>query len=184
MLVYARIYSKLVMMATVFFMLTSIEYLLLIHPLFVKMNELKYERQRLQRTLTVSQHKKDAMEHLRQELDILIKQHEIFIRALGHQDNGSHLLETISGMASHLALSLDSLSPMREKKHQFYMELPVKISLLGEYHQLLMFLNQLNANAFVFNWSYLDVTSLLEQTHDALKLKMIISLHHKIKEGC
>ncbi len=105
------------------------------NSLVKKQNELKAEFEKLQRMASNLSAYQNQLEVMQERFGNMLKQ-------LPTQNEMPGLLEDISktGIASGLTFELFAPSP--EIKHDFYIELPIQIIVVGNYHQLAIFLSR------------------------------------------
>ena len=62
------------------------------------------------------------------------------------------LLDDISKTGTESGLIFESFVPLPEVQHDFYVELPMKITVLGNYFQLTQFMNRVACMSRIVTW--------------------------------
>ncbi|MGC1183473.1 type 4a pilus biogenesis protein PilO [Legionella sp.] len=79
----------------------------------------------------------------RQQLQIINDRYTSMFKLLLIKNEMPYLLEELSKRGVDCGLKLELFAPQPEVAHDFYVELPIKISLIGSYFQLAVFLSQI-----------------------------------------
>ena len=61
------------------------------------------------------------------------------------------LLESVSDLAKDSGLTVKSFTPRAESKRQFYSEIPVDVSMKGNFHQMEIFLDEISRISRIVN---------------------------------
>lgn len=91
------------------------------------------------------------------------------------------LLAEITQIGLASGLSFELLTPLAEVEHDFYIELPVKVSVFANYYQLLGFIHQLyNLDKIVTVHDFVLRVDLKKKMKDQLHMDMTLNLyrHH------
>jgi len=79
-------------------------------------------------------HQASNIAHYEQQLTQIKKNIEILARQLPNKKEEAHLLEAVSQHAAASGLQLIGIKPQPEAYKGFYFELPLQISLIGDFH--------------------------------------------------
>ena len=123
-------------------LLIGLGYWLIIKPNFDQYNTLAIEEISLKSDFELKQTQASSLDAYRNQLQIMQERFGNMLKQLPTQNEMPGLLEDISktGLASGLAFEL--FAPMPEVQHDFYIELPIKIAVVGNYHQFAVFLSR------------------------------------------
>ena len=78
----------------------------------------------------------------RNQMAIMEERFGTMLKQLPTQNEMPGLLEDISKTGIASGLTFQSFTPMPEIQHDFYIELPIKIAVNGNYHQIAIFLSR------------------------------------------
>ena len=117
-------------------------YYLFIGPTIEKYNTLVVQETKLKVEFEGLQQKATNLDAYRNQMKIMNERFGAMLRQLPTQNEMPGLLEDISktGIASGLTFVLFAPSP--EILHDFYIELPIQMIVIGNYHQLAVFLSR------------------------------------------
>ena len=117
-------------------------YYLFIGPSIEKYNTLVVQETKLKVEFEGLQQKATNLDAYRNQMKIMNERFGAMLRQLPTQNEMPGLLEDISktGIASGLTFVLFAPSP--EILHDFYIELPIQMIVIGNYHQLAVFLSR------------------------------------------
>ncbi|WP_131780946.1 type 4a pilus biogenesis protein PilO [Legionella gresilensis] len=76
------------------------------------------------------------------QLQVMKERFGAMLKQLPAENEMPGLLEDISKTGIASGLTFDSFAPQTEVKHDFYIELPIKIAVVGNYHQLAVFVSR------------------------------------------
>ncbi len=118
------------------------------------------------------QHQASNLDEYKRQLKEIKKTFGTLLRQLPEKTEVPGLLEDISntGVASGLEIRL--FKPLPEKKKEFYAELPIKISVVGNYHQLATFVSHVSGLSRIVTLHDFTIKELSEKA-DAGKSKKI-----------
>ncbi|WP_133129776.1 type 4a pilus biogenesis protein PilO [Legionella yabuuchiae] len=103
---------------------------------------LQQQEQELRTEFERTQHKAANLRAYRNQMEIMEGRFGMMLKQLPLKHEMPGLLEDISRMGLSSGLTFELFAPMPEIQHDFYIELPIKISVVGNYHQLAVFLSR------------------------------------------
>lgn len=118
-------------------------YWLIIHGRFTTYQQLLQEEMNLKATFETKQRQASSLADYRQQSRILHDNFTIMLKQLPENNEMPGLLPDISNAAVAAGLKVALFSPQPDVVHDFYVVLPIKISLVGSYSQLAAFLRQI-----------------------------------------
>jgi type IV pilus assembly protein PilO len=117
-------------------------YWLIIKDNFEKYDRLKSQEVKLKADFESKQRQVYNMVEYRQQLQTLNDRFASMLKQLPAKNEMPGLLEEISKTGVTSGLKFELFAPQPEITHDFYVELPIKISVTGSYFQLAMFLSR------------------------------------------
>ncbi|PWY57457.1 pilus assembly protein PilO [Legionella qingyii] len=123
-------------------LIVALGYWLIIKDNFTQFDQLQAQEVTLKADFERKQRQLINLPAYRQQLQIMMGRFAEMLKQLPEKNQMPGLLETISktGVASGLRFEL--FAPQPEVMHDFYIELPIKISVVGTYFQLAMFISR------------------------------------------
>lgn len=88
------------------------------------------------------QHLASNLQAYREQMKIMTERFGNMLKRLPTKNEMPSLLEDISKTGIASGLTFDLFAPEPEKLHDFYVELPIQISVIGNYHQVAIFLSR------------------------------------------
>lgn len=104
---------------------------------------LKSEEQILKNTLNTRQQQAADLQAYRQQMNQINTQFALMLKMLPAKNEMPDLLDYISRKGLSLGLKFELFAPQTEIIHDFYIELPIKIALVGTYMQLASFVSEI-----------------------------------------
>jgi len=134
---------KLGLVGVVFLMLTGLGYWLMVKPNFDEYARLKNQELGLRSDFELKQFQASNLMDYKYQLVLMQERFGKMLKQLPTKNEMPGILEDISktGVASGLIFNL--FAPMPEVVHDFYIELPIKIAVVGNYHQFAIFLSRI-----------------------------------------
>jgi len=134
---------KLGLVGVVFLMLTGLGYWLMVKPNFDEYANLKNQELGLRSDFELKQFQASNLMDYKHQLLLMQERFGKMLKQLPTKNEMPGILEDISktGVASGLVFNL--FAPMPEVVHDFYIELPIKIAVVGNYHQFAIFLSRI-----------------------------------------
>lgn len=117
-------------------------YQLIIKPNIKQYNTLTQNEEDLKHEFEQVQHLASSLEAYREQVKIMTERFGNMLKQLPTKNEMPSLLEEISKTGISSGLTFDLFAPAPEIMHDFYIELPIKISVVGNYHQLAIFLSR------------------------------------------
>lgn len=138
-------WPNLIKIAVVIFLsllLIGVGYWLIAKGNFEQYDTLKVQENTLKSDFELKQRQASNLQAYRNQMTIMEERFGNMLKQLPTQNEMPGLLEDISktGIASGLAFEL--FAPLPEVPHDFYIELPIKIKVVGNYHQFAVFLSR------------------------------------------
>ncbi|KTC79010.1 type 4a pilus biogenesis protein PilO [Legionella cherrii] len=133
---------KICVLLGVSFLIIALGYWLIIQDNFTQYSKLEGQEATLKTDFQNKQRQLYNLPAFREQLQIMKERFVLMLKQLPEKNEMPGLLEEISktGVASGLRFEL--FAPQPEVMHDFYVELPIKISVVGTYFQLAMFISR------------------------------------------
>ena len=134
---------KLGMVIFLSLLLIGLGYWLFVKSNFDEYNTLKQQEVTLRSDFELKQYQASNLVDYRNQMTLMQERFGNMLRQLPTENEMPGLLEDISrtGVASGLIFVL--FAPMPEVRHDFYIELPIKIAVVGNYHEFAVFLSRI-----------------------------------------
>ena len=135
---------KIGVTGVLFAIVLGLGYWLIVGSYFDQYDLLLAEEAKLKTEFEMKQHQAANLDAYRNQMLIMEERFGDMLKQLPTQNEMPGLLEDISktGIASGLIFEL--FAPLPEVKHDFYIELPIKIVVLGNFHQFAVFLSRVS----------------------------------------
>lgn len=117
-------------------------YWVLVMPNFEQYNTLLTQEKTLKTQFEYKQQQAVNLQSYKNQLDIMKERFGNMLKQLPAQNEMPGLLEDISKTGIESGLTFELFAPMPEIVHDFYIELPISIKVIGNYHQLALFLSR------------------------------------------
>ena len=133
---------KIGVVITLSLLLIGMGYWLIVEANFEQYNTLKAQEVTLRSEFELKQHQASNLQSYRNQM---IKMQERFgnmLKQLPTQNEMPGLLEDISKTGIASGLTFELFAPLPEVQHDFYIELPIKTIVVGNYHQFAVFLSR------------------------------------------
>lgn len=123
-------------------LIIGLGYWAIIKSNFEQLDSLQAQEVTLKTEFETKQHEAANLQAYRNQLELMNERFGAMLKQLPAKNEMPGLLEEISktGVASGLRFEL--FAPQAELKHDFYIELPIKITVVGTYMQLAIFLSR------------------------------------------
>ncbi|AWN73752.1 type 4a pilus biogenesis protein PilO [Legionella anisa] len=133
---------KICVLIGVSILIIALGYWLIIQDNFTQFNSLKGQEATLKTDFENKQRQLFNLPAYRLQLQVMMERFALMLKQLPEKNQMPGLLEDISktGVASGLRFEL--FAPQPEVVHDFYVERPIKISVVGTYFQLAMFISR------------------------------------------
>jgi type IV pilus assembly protein PilO len=139
------------------FLVIALGYWLILQDHFSEFNQLKHQEIFLKRDFETKQRQLYHLPAYHEQLRIIEGRFASVLKQLSAQNKMPGLLEELSKTGVASGLKFELFAPQHEVIRDFYVELPIKISVTGNYFQLARFLSQV---ADMKRWVTLDDLSI------------------------
>lgn len=126
---------KLVAMLLVFIAILGVVYYYDTMPQREKLAKAEQKEQELKSSFEIKQKKAANLDALKQQMQEMEQSFGDMLRQLPNQTEVAGLLVDISQTGLAAGLEFELFKPGKEQPAEFYAELPIEISVLGDYHQ-------------------------------------------------
>jgi len=123
-------------------LIIALGYWLIIQDSFAKYDRLKTQEKTLKEDFESKQRRVINLVEYRQQLKDLNDHFNLMLKKLPAKNEMPGLLEEISKTGVTSGLKFELFAPQPEVPHDFYVELPIKIAVVGSYFQLAKFLSR------------------------------------------
>lgn len=123
-------------------LIIAMGYWLIIEDNFTQFDKLKGQETTLKADFENKQRQLYNLPAYRQQLQIMTENFALMLKQLPEKNQMPGLLEEISKTGVASGLKFELFAPQPEIVHDFYIELPIKISVVGTYFQLAMFISR------------------------------------------
>lgn len=120
----------------------ALGYWVLIKPNLETLETLKQQEVNLKSEFELKQHQAANLQKLRNQLQLMQEKFGAMLKRLPSKHEMPGLLEDISKTGITSGLKFELFAPQGEVEHDFYIEQPIKIQVVGNYHQLAIFLSR------------------------------------------
>lgn len=173
---------KYFLLALLLLVVPGIGYWLVIKPNFEKYDTLRTQEVTLKAIFENKQQQTANLNMYKNQLQIMNERFAQMIKQLPVQTEMPAMLEDISktGVASGLAFEL--FAPMPEIAHDFYYELPINITVIGNYHQFALFLSRIVEMSRIVTLHDFDIVAApddktLLYSRDLLRMKIMAKIY-------
>ncbi|AHE66710.1 type 4a pilus biogenesis protein PilO [Legionella oakridgensis] len=136
---------KIGVIAFLSILVVGMGYWLIIKSNFEQYEQLKEKEVSLKQEFELKQHQASNLQAYRNQMQIMQERFGNMLKQLPTQNEMPGLLEDISKTGIASGLTFELFAPQPEVQHDFYIELPIKITVVGNYHQLAVFLSRVAA---------------------------------------
>ncbi len=133
---------KICVLLGVSILIIALGYWLIIQDNFTQFNQLEGQEATLKTDFENKQRQLFNLPAYRQQLQIMTERFALMLKQLPEKNQMPGLLEEISKTGVASGLKFELFAPQPEVMHDFYVELPIKISVVGTYFQLAMFISR------------------------------------------
>ncbi|MFC3908429.1 type 4a pilus biogenesis protein PilO [Legionella dresdenensis] len=134
---------KYIMAGLVAAAVIGLGYWLFIKPNFEQYDSLLAQQETLKQDFERKQQQAANLQAYKNQLQIMNERFGNMLKQLPAQNEMPGLLEDISKTGVASGLTFERFAPEPEVKHDFYIELPIKIAVIGNYHELAVFLSRI-----------------------------------------
>ena len=143
-------------------LIIALGYWLIIRENFLEFDRLHAQEATLKADLENKQRQLYNLPEFKAQLQMLQDRFVLLLKQLPEKNEMPGLLEEISKTGVTSGLKFNLFAPQPEVMHDFYLELPIKISVVGNYFQLAMFISrvaQMNRIVTLHDFSIEGVSS-------------------------
>lgn len=151
---------KVILFLIIFFLVLGFGYWFFISPNFEQLANLQAEEVTLRQQFEDKQHQASALPAYQKQLRTINETFSNALKQLPPENEMPALLEDISKTGIATGLNFELFAPQTEIIHDFYIELPIKIRVVGTYDQLAIFLSRVaelsrivTFHDFVISWA-------------------------------
>lgn len=169
---------KLGVIAGVSLLIIALGYWLIVKSNFEQFDTLKAREVTLRQDFETKQHQASNLQAYRNQLQLMNERFGTMLRQLPAKNEMPGLLEEISKTGVASGLKFELFAPQPEVEHDFYIELPIKITVVGTYMQLAVFLSrvaEMNRIVTLHEFSIQGVSSKDNKTFSEDELVMNIT---------
>ena len=123
------------------FLIIALGYWLIVKSSFDDYSNLQSQEITLKKDFELKQHQASNLQAYRMQMTEMKDRFGNMLKQLPTQNEMPGLLEDISKTGIASGLSFQLFAPMPEVLHDFYIEVPIKIIVVGNYHQFAVFLS-------------------------------------------
>lgn len=113
----------------------------LVKPNFEQLDTLQAQEVSLRNDFEIKQKQASNLQAYRNQLQLMNERFGTMLKLLPAKNEMPGLLEEISKTGIATGLKFELFAPQQEVMHDFYIELPIKITVVGTYMQLALFLS-------------------------------------------
>lgn len=130
-------WQKIVILAVLVFLIGGVFYWKIYTPKQTEIKSLTDEKNRLEREIQQLLTMQAKLEDLQKEVLLLEEQLQELVALLPDHEQMAELIISIEGLATQTGLEVLTFDPQPEVMHEdFYGEAPVKLRIMGSYHEL------------------------------------------------
>jgi type IV pilus assembly protein PilO len=133
---------KIAAVAGIGLIIIALGYWLIIKSNFEQFDTLQSQEVTLKSDFETKQHEAVNLQAYRNQLELMNDRFGTMLKQLPAKNEMPGLLEEISKTGVTSGLKFELFAPQAEVNHDFYVELPIKISVVGTYMQLAVFLSR------------------------------------------
>jgi len=182
-------YMQAIVIGLVAFIIIVLAYWFVGRGQFDRLSGVKSEEASLKQQLEVKHHTLARLEQLQVHTLVLQKTFQQIINSLPDQTQVPALLEQISKFGTTNGLSFKLLRPLKKQYQDYYAEIPIKIVVVGGYHQVANFISDIaGADHFVSFHEFIIQNEALnkqlkDKVSDGSKLEMELTavIYHTVK---
>jgi type IV pilus assembly protein PilO len=123
-------------------LIIGLGYWFIIKDNFALLSKLQAQEVTLRTEFESKQHQAANLQAYRNQLQLMNERFGAMLKLLPAKNEMPGLLEEISKTGVTVGLKFDLFAPQPEIKHDFYIEVPIKITVVGTYMQLATFLSR------------------------------------------
>jgi len=125
-------------------LVTGAAYFFLIEPLRSEVDSLKAQEEAAEKTLAEKQQIADNLNERRREMEQLEQKLQEALTQLPEKKDIEDLLAQLNDVGKKSGLDIGGVTPGAEGLKSFYAEIPITVSVSGNYHEIAMFLQEIS----------------------------------------
>lgn len=162
-------------------LIIALGYWLIIQDSFAKYDRLKAQEKILKADFENKQHQVFNLAEYRLQLQIMTENFASMLKQLPAKNEMPGLLEEISKTGVASGLKFELFAPQSEVTHDFYVELPIKISVVGNYFQLAEFLSRVAEMNRIVTLHEFSIEGVSSKDHKVISAdELVMSITAKI----
>ena len=162
-------------------LIIALGYWLIIQDNFSKYDRLKAQEKTLRADFESKQRQVFNLVEYRQQLQIMNERFASMLKKLPAKNEMPGLLEEISKTGVTSGLKFELFAPQPEITHDFYVELPIKIAVVGSYFQLAIFLSRVAEMDRIVTLHEFSVEGVTSKEHKLVSVdELVMSITAKI----
>lgn len=172
--------AKLGLIGFMSLILIGLGYWLFVKSTFEELDTLVAKETTLKAEFETKQHQASNLDAYRNQMRIMEERFGNMLKQLPTENEMPGLLEDISRTGIASGLTFELFAPLPEVRHDFYIELPIKITVVGDYHQHAVFLNrvsQLNRIVTIHDFVVESPDKQKSNTGEKLSMKMTAKIY-------
>ena len=142
-------------------------------PKFEKINRLNTELEKLEKQLKTAKNNAKELEKFQAKIRDAETQFQMAMKKLPEKEEIPSLLSSISNSGQQVGLEFLLFEPKPEKKKEFYAEIPVAMSIKGDYHNLALFFDQVARLSRIVNIQNIQIDNAKGKDNRDLSAKCI-----------
>jgi type IV pilus assembly protein PilO len=150
--------QRIAISATIFVLIAGIFIYFSYWPKFDKINKLKKKLTNLEKKLSTAKRNAADLKKFQAKMKEAQAQFNMAMKKLPEKEEIPSLLTAISDSGQQVGLEFLLFEPKKEKKKEFYAEIPVRMSLRGDYHNLAIFFDQVARLNRIVNITNIQMT--------------------------
>lgn len=159
-------------------------YWLITKETFEQYEVLQAQERTLRADFERKQHQASNLQAYRNQIDEMKERFGNMLKQLPTQNEMPGLLEDISKTGIASGLTFELFAPLPEVQHDFYIELPIKTVVVGNYHQFAIFLSRVaqmgrivTLHDFVIERGFSENGKQKSTSGDQLKMELTIKIY-------
>jgi len=150
--------QRIIVSVVFFVVIAGIFIYFLYWPKFEKINSLKKQLTDLEQKLSTAKRNAADLKKFQAKMKEAEAQFNMAMKKLPEKEEIPSLLTAISDSGQQVGLEFLLFEPKKEKKKEFYAELPVAMSLRGDYHNLAIFFDKVARLNRIVNITNIQMT--------------------------
>ena len=172
---------KVGVIAGISILIVALGYWLIVKSNFEQYATLQTKETTLKSEFESKQHQASNLQAYRNQLQLMNERFGAMLRQLPAKNEMPGLLEEISKTGVASGLKFDLFAPQPEVQHDFYIELPIKITVEGSYMQLAVFMSRVAEMNRIVTLHEFDIQGVSSKDHKIVSEdELVMSITAKI----